>query len=329
MTTASRDEIRARDAAIDTEAIARLTGQYGDRVRQLPPVALVIAAYNEEGAVGPVVGALPSRVCGMETATIVVADGCVDATAKEADAAGALVADVPVNRGQGAALRLGYRIAREGGARYIVTTDADGQYNPAEIEPLLAPIVAGEADFVTGSRKLGSQETKDPIRTAGTRFFAATVSVLTGQRISDTTFGLRAMRAEVTGKVLLEQPQYQASELLIGVITHGYKVAEVPATIHKRRVGESKKGQNPLYNLHIPGVNNLFYGMRFARVVFGTWWRERQRRSGVSESQRSAEAGSPAMAKGSASPAAPASLDELMGEPGAGTGPADRSAKRT
>jgi hypothetical protein len=62
------------------------------------------------------------------------------------------------------------------------------------------------------------------------------------------------------------------------VITHGYKVAEVPATIHKRRVGESKKGQNPLYNLHIPGVNNLFYGIRFSRVVFGTWWRERKRR---------------------------------------------------
>jgi glycosyltransferase involved in cell wall biosynthesis len=189
------------------------------------------------------------------------------------------VADVPENRGQGAALRLGYRIAREGGAEYIVTTDADGQYNPAEIEKLLAPILAGQADFVTGSRRLGSEETKDPIRQAGVRFFAATISLLTGQRISDTTFGLRAMRSEVTGAVQLAQPQYQASELLIAVITHGYKVAEVPATIHKRRVGESKKGQNPLYNLHIPGVNNLFYGIRFSRVVFGTWRRERKRRT--------------------------------------------------
>jgi len=81
----------------------------------------------------------------------------------------------------------------------------------------------------------------------------------------------------VTGAVQLEQPQYQASELLIGVITHGYKVAEVPATIRRRRVGESKKGQNPLYRLHIPGVNNFFYGLRFARVAYGTWWRERQR----------------------------------------------------
>ena len=237
----------------------------------------MIAAYNEAGAIGPVIEALPEQVCGLATAAIVVADGCADGTAKEAMTAGAMVCDVPVNRGQGAALRLGYRLAREGGATYIVTTDADGQYNPAEIERVLAPVVAGEADFVTGSRRLGSQETKDMVRKAGVLFFAGSLSLLTGQKISDTTFGLRAMRAEVTGAVRLEQPQYQASELLIGVITHGYKVAEVPATIHRRRIGESKKGQNPLYGLHLPGVNNLFYGMRFARVIYGTWWRERQR----------------------------------------------------
>jgi glycosyltransferase involved in cell wall biosynthesis len=230
-------------------------------------VAVVIAAYNEEGAIGPVIEALPASVCGLAVAKIVVSDGAVDGTVKDAEAAGALVCDVPVNRGQGAALRLGYRLAREGGAQYIVTTDADGQYNPAEIERLLEPILAGEADFVTGSRRLGSEESRDPVRRLGVRVFAVTISALTGQRISDTTFGLRAMRAEVTGAVLLEQPQYQAAELLIGVITHGYRVVERPATIHKRQVGKSKKG------------NNMFYGLRFAGVVGGTWMRERQRRT--------------------------------------------------
>ncbi|HXZ74545.1 MAG TPA: glycosyltransferase family 2 protein [Streptosporangiaceae bacterium] len=266
-----------RDQATDDAAVAAFTEAYGERAASLPPVVIVIAAYNEEGAIGPVVEALPERACGLATAVIVVADGCADGTVKEAAAAGAMVCDVPVNRGQGAALRLGYRLARAGGAAYIVTTDADGQYNPAEIETVLAPVAAGEADFVTGSRRLGSQETKDLIRRAGVRFFAGSLSMLTGQKVSDTTFGLRAMRAQITAAVRLEQPQYQASELLIGVITHGYKVAEVPATIHRRRVGESKKGQNPFYQLHLPGVNNLFYGMRFARVIYGTWWRERRR----------------------------------------------------
>jgi len=287
------------DQVVDDAVIKTLIDTYGERVTSLPPVAIVIAAYKE----------LPAEVCGLATAVIVVADGCADSTAAEAAAAGAMVADVPVNRGQGAALRLGYRIAREGGATYIVTTDADGQYNPAEMRSVLAPVVAGEADFVTGSRRLGSQETKDMIRRAGVRFFAGTISLLTGQKISDTTFGLRAMRAEVTGAVQLAQPQYQASELLIGVITHGYKVAEVPATIHRRRVGESKKGQNPLYKLHIPGVNNFFYGLRFARVAYGTWWRERQRSksssSPGSDSAARANGSGPGSVEASASSAAP------------------------
>jgi len=267
------------DDVIDDAAIQAFADEFGDRATKLPPVAIVIAAFNEEGAIGPVVEALPAKAGGLEAVTIVVSDGAVDATAKEAREAGALVCDVPVNRGQGAALRLGYRLAREGGAGYIVTTDADGQYNPAEIDSLLAPVVAGQADFVTGSRKLGSEETKDPVRKLGVRVFALAISLLTGQRISDTTFGLRAMRAEVTGAVRLEQPQYQAAELLIGVITHGYRVAERPATIHRRTVGKSKKG------------NNAFYALRFSQVVVGTWWRERQRRAAGGKSRARGERG--------------------------------------
>jgi glycosyltransferase involved in cell wall biosynthesis len=254
------------DEAIDGAAIKAFAASYGDRAAHLTPVAIVIAAFNEEGVLGSVVDALPSSLAGLGTSVVVVSDGSRDATVTEGRAHGALVCDVPVNRGQGAALRLGYRLAREGGAQYIVTTDADGQYNPAEMERVLGPVVAGEADFVTGSRKLGSQETKDPVRRLGTWVFAVTISMLTGQRITDSSFGLRAMRAEVTGAVRLEQPQYQSSELLIAVLAKGFRVLEVAATIHKRQVGQSKKGHNALY------------GLKFAGVIARTWWRERQRR---------------------------------------------------
>jgi glycosyltransferase involved in cell wall biosynthesis len=263
-----------RDETVDHAAAAAFAREYGDLATSLPPLAIVIAAFNEEGSIGSVLGALPDAVAGMATAKIVVCDGAVDATAKEAAEAGALVCDVPVNRGQGAALRLGYRLARQGGASYIVTTDADGQYNPAEIASLLAPILAGKADFVSGSRALGSEETTDPVRRLGVRVFALIISVLAGKRITDPSFGLRAMRAEVTGAVQLEQPQYQSAELLIAVISHGFRVAEVPATIHKRRIGESKKGRNTFYALH------------FAQGIARTWWRERQRRTGRSAPPR-------------------------------------------
>jgi hypothetical protein len=324
-----KNNLGVDNQAIDNAALAAMREEYGDRVASLPPVALVIAAYNEEGGIGPVISALPNAVCGLPTVTVVVADGCRDGTAQEAKDHGAIVCDVPINRGQGAALRLGYRIAREGGARYIVTTDADGQYNPAEIDTLLTPVVNGEADFVTGSRRLGSEETKDPVRRLGVRVFAIMISSLTGQKISDTTFGLRAMRAEVTGVVRLDQQQYQAAELLIGVMCHGYRVLERPATIHKRKVGESKKGHNAIYGLHFLGV------------IGRTWWRERvlggSRRSRPGPGAQAGTSGQPAGERGPASAAGlpsssanPSATDAGLGIP-APAAPADepRSAKST
>ncbi|GAA4526268.1 glycosyltransferase family 2 protein [Nonomuraea ferruginea] len=247
---------------IDAAAMAEFTSEYGS---DLPPIAIVIAAYNEERSIGATVNGIPAVIDGMETATIVVVDGSTDRTAAEARKAGAMVCDVPANRGQGAALRLGYRLARESGARYIVTTDADGQYDPADIKRVLAPVLRGEADFATGSRVLGRQETHDRVRRLGVHVFAFLISRFTGQRITDTSFGLRAMRAEVTGAVTLTQPQYQSSELLIGVISRGFRVVEVPATMRLRAAGTTKKG------------GNLVYGYRYSRVVLGTWLRERRR----------------------------------------------------
>jgi glycosyltransferase involved in cell wall biosynthesis len=286
------------DEAIDDAAAKAFFAEFGEPAEHMPPVAIVIAAYNEQGVIGSVVDALPASICGLGTTAVVVSDGSADGTVAEGREHGALVADVPVNRGQGAALRLGYRLAREGGARYIVTTDADGQYNPAEMERVLAPVVAGDADFVTGSRKLGSQETKDPVRRLGTWVFATTISLLTGTHITDSSFGLRAMRSEVTGVIRLEQPQYQSAELLIAVLARGFRVVEVPATIHKRQVGESKKGHNAIYGLH------------YAGVVGGTWWRERRHR--VPGDQVPAQAAGPAP---TATGAAPAGQDAAL-DPG-------------
>jgi hypothetical protein len=144
----------------------------------------------------------------------------------------------------------------------VVTTDADGQYDVAELPRLLGPVVAGEADFVTGSRVAGRHESDDRVRRLGVHVFAWTVTLLTGRRITDTSFGMRAMRADLTGAVTLDQPQYQSSELLIGVLAHGARVAEVPATMRVRGSGTTKKG------------TNWVYGRRYAGVVWGTWWRE-------------------------------------------------------
>jgi glycosyltransferase involved in cell wall biosynthesis len=260
----------------DDLAIDDFADEYGEP--DLPPVVVVIAAYNEAKGIGAVLDGMPKMTEGpepLDIATIVVVDGAADDTAKIARAHGAYVCDMVTNRGQGAALRLGYHLARTGGARYIVTTDADGQYDIGQLDTLLAPLLADEADFVTGSRRLGVDDSHDSVRRTGVRVFALIVSVLTRNRVTDTSFGFRAMRAEITGNVTLDQPQYQSSELLIGVISRGYRVVELPMTMRIRNQGKSKKG------------NNVLYGMRYARVVFSTWARERRSRLDEVKTKRS------------------------------------------
>lgn len=233
---------------------------------RLPPVVAVVAALDEAAAIAGVVGEVPARACGLPVATLVVDDGSADATAPAAAAAGALVARLERNCGHGIALRVGYQLARDHGARYIVTLDGDGQWNPAELPTVLAPVVAGEADFVIGSRVLGATQTGDVLRGAGVHVFAALVRWLTGTRVTDSSSGFRALRAEVTATVRQEQVQYQTSELLIGAIFAGYRIAERPIVMRERMTGRSKKG------------HDLLYGARYAWVILATWWRERRMR---------------------------------------------------
>jgi glycosyltransferase involved in cell wall biosynthesis len=240
--------------------------QFADRFPnlQLAPVVVVIAAYTEDESIGSVLTAIPREACGLPVDTLVVDDGSADDTSKVALGHGVYVATLERNCGHGVALRVGYELARRCGARYIVTLDADGQWDPDEIPEVLGPVVRDEADFVIGSRVLGGTETDDSFRHAGVHVFGALVRLLTGANVTDTSSGFRAMRADVTGTVRQEQVQYQSSELLIGAIFAGYRVTERPVIMRKRIAGVSKKG------------HNLLYGLRYARVILRTWWRERR-----------------------------------------------------
>lgn len=249
------------DDAVDDLALRDFAERHGDPA--LAPVVVVIPAYLEAANIGRVLARIPSRLDGLAVSVLVVVDGEDDGTADVVTALGHLVSVCPVNRGQGAALRLGYRIAASHGARYLVTLDADGQWDPDDMERVLSPVVNGEADLVTGSRRLGARSTDDPVRRIGVVVFAALVSVLTGHRVSDPANGIRAMSTEVPGQLTLEEDQYQSSELLVGAIMRHYRVTERPVTVRSRASGGSKKG------------GNLRYGLQFARVVLKTWWRER------------------------------------------------------
>lgn len=232
---------------------------------EFAPVVVVIAALDEEHGLATVLREVPSEALGLEIDVLVVDDGSTDRTSEVARAGGARVVRLARNCGHGVALRVGYQLAWEHGAQYIGTLDGDGQWDPAYLPTVLEPVVAGEADLVIGSRVLGVTEDGDRVRRAGVRVFSALIRLLTGSAITDTSSGLRAMRVEVAQTVRQVQVQYQTSELLIGALMQGYRVLERPIHHRRRMGGRTKKG------------HNVLYGLRYARVIFATWARERRR----------------------------------------------------
>lgn len=234
---------------------AKLPQRFRDRI------AVVIPAYNEADNVAEVIERVPPEVRGIETATLVVDDGSRDETSDAAARAGAIVARHVINRGGGAALRTGYRLMSESGARIVVTLDADGQHRPEEMERLVGPILDGEVDMAHGSRVLGEADANTRARELGIVFFNRVVSFITRTKVSDCSNGYRAVRTTVLPSLVLRQEQFHTSEFMIEAIKRGIPAREVPVTVDRRLSGHSKK----------PAV--VRYGLGFTNAIVRTWLR--------------------------------------------------------
>jgi glycosyltransferase involved in cell wall biosynthesis len=255
--------VRLRGMVIG-QSLARLEREHPNFTPQ--PIVASICAYEEEGNIGGVLDKMPQSIDGQPYTTLVVVDGGDDKTAAIARSyPGVLVIEFPVNLGHGVALQVTYRYCIDHQVQYVVTLDADGQNDPAEIPQVLAPLLADRADFVVASRRLGIDQTSDRIRKTGVFFFSFIMNRMTGANLTDTSTGYRALRVTMLADVIdrLQQEQYQTAELLITCLKRGWRAAEVPTVWHPRFSGTTKKGKNWLF------------GFRYARVVFGTWWRER------------------------------------------------------
>lgn len=242
---------------VDDFAVEEFSAKSADLA--FAPIVVIMPAYNEASNIREVIHRIPPEIHGLAVSVLVVVDGCRDGTIEASEEAGALTCYARVNRGGGAALRLGYKIALGRGARYIVTLDADGQHDPGQIAELVEPLLSGNADIVQGSRRLGSAENPEAVRLAGVYVFSWILTVLTGVRITDSSNGFRAMLADVVRQLALKEDQYYSSELLIAAIRHGFRFIERPVTVRKRRAGTSNKGAN------------IIYGWNYARVIVKSW----------------------------------------------------------
>jgi hypothetical protein len=256
------------NARIERKLSATLEGIAWEEVRAagLPErfadkVAVVIPAYNEVDNIAHVLPRIPSSVCGLETAVLVVDDGSRDGTGDLARAGGAAVARHVTNLGGGAALRTGYRLMVDSDARIVVTLDADGQHRPEEMQSLVQPILDGTVDMAHGSRVLGHAEPNHAAREMGIVFFNRLVSAITRTKVTDCSNGYRAVRATVLPQLVLRQEQFHTSEFMIEAIKRGIPAIEVPVTVDKRLHGHSKK----------PAV--FRYGLGFTNAIMRAWLR--------------------------------------------------------
>jgi glycosyltransferase involved in cell wall biosynthesis len=203
-------------------------------------IVAIVPAYREEDAITGVVEEI--RAFDPAIDVVVIDDGSPDATAAVAARAGARVVRLPFNLGIGAAVQTGFRFALEHGYDTAVRLDGDGQHHPAELPKLLAVLERGEADVVTGSRFVDAAESYRPpfARRIGITWFARLVSVLTRQKVTDTTSGFQALNRRGIALFARDYPSdYPEVEATLLVLRSRLRLVEVPVTMREREHGSS------------------------------------------------------------------------------------------
>jgi glycosyltransferase involved in cell wall biosynthesis len=218
----------------------------------------IVPAYNEEGAIARVVEEL--RAFDPLLDVVVVDDASTDATAAAAAAAGAKVVSLPFNVGIGGAVQTGFRYAVAGGYERAVRLDGDGQHDPAELPKLLGPLERGEADVVVGSRFADGNGSYRPpfMRRVGIRLFAWLVSVLSRQRVTDTTSGFQAIdRAGIELFAERYPHDYPEVEATLVALRSGLRLMQVPVEMRERETGTSS----------ITALRSVYYMLKVSLAV--------------------------------------------------------------
>jgi glycosyltransferase involved in cell wall biosynthesis len=216
----------------------------GPAAQAATPTALrriaIVPARNEAGAIGRVVREIVAFDRGLEV--VVIDDASTDRTAAVAEQAGAQVVRLPFNLGIGGAVQTGFRYALAHGFELAVRLDGDGQHDARELGKVIEPILAGEADIVVGSRFAARDgHYKGPLtRRVGSRIFAAIVSMLVRQRVTDTTSGFQALNRRGIALFAADYPHdYPEVEATVMVHRHRLRLREVPVTMRERSTGSS------------------------------------------------------------------------------------------
>ncbi len=198
----------------------------------------VIPAYNEAANIGRVL----EKVIPLVDEVIVVDDFSKDETSVIAQQYPVVVIRHPINRGQGAALQTGNEYALNNGADIVVHFDADDQFEAVEIKDIIAPILAGEAEAVFGSRFLGSANFPF-LKRRVIMPLARGINRLFGIKTSDPQSGFRALSCKAWQQINIEnRGMAHCSEILYKTVKTGLPLKEVPIHVTYHQFGQSLGG---------------------------------------------------------------------------------------
>jgi glycosyltransferase involved in cell wall biosynthesis len=190
-------------------------------------ILALVPAYNEETRLAGVVAGTIQHL-----PVLVVDDGSTDATAVVAQGAGASVVIQEPNQGKGAALQAGFRRAIDQEYQAVVTLDADGQHDPAEIPKFLTAFRSSGAELIIGRRDFSQMP---PVRRLANWLGGLAFSWALGQRVPDNQSGYRLIGQRLMQAMLDSQEQgfeYEV-EMIAVCVRHGFDLDWVPL---RRRV---------------------------------------------------------------------------------------------
>jgi glycosyltransferase involved in cell wall biosynthesis len=220
----------------------------------------IVPAMNEEENVGRVVDEL--RAFDPALDIVVVDDGSFDRTAEVAREHGARVLRLPFNLGIGGAVQTGFRYAFERDYDLAVRVDGDGQHDAGQLDAVLAPVLAGEADIAVGSRFAaldGGGYRSSRSRRVGIRMLAWIVSRIVGRRVTDTTSGFQALNRKAIALFARDYPHdYPEVEATVMVFRHQLRAVEVPVSMRERGGGRSS----------ITALRSVYYMTKVLLAIF-------------------------------------------------------------
>jgi glycosyltransferase involved in cell wall biosynthesis len=201
---------------------------------------VVLAAYNEAPAIGPVLDDLVATC--PDACIVVVDDGSSDGTAGIASRYPVRVLRHVVNRGQGAALATGFEYALARGAEILVTFDADGQMAASDIARVCLPITMGQTDVVLGTRFSSVRSSGMPVsRLVTLRLGTAFTRMTSGLPLTDTYNGLRAFSRSAAERLRIRQDRMgHGLELVYEIARHGLRWREMPVSIRYTEYSRAK-----------------------------------------------------------------------------------------